>query len=266
MDIVSIAETKIGASFPSAQFVFEQYHLPYRLVISSKSGGILLYVKSSISSRCLSCENLSDSIQAVPFEISFTDTYDNYLILDDFNIERSGPSLKAHLNSNNPYNLIKNKTCFKDKGAHIDLFLTNRKYSFKFSGSYETGTSDHHHMIYTMLKSCFNNTQPKLLNYRGLKHFSQEAFKEDLSEALYDCNNSYDDFDYIFTSKLNKHAPKKKKWIKGNNKIHVNKAFCQAIMKRSRLKYKANNIKDPADIRNYKKITELCCKPKQRGK
>ena len=129
VDIVSIAETKIGASFPSAQFVFEQYHLPYRLDISSKSGGILLYVKSSISSCRLSCENLSDSIQAVPFEISFTDTYDNYLILDDFNIERSGPSLKAHLNSNNPYNLIKNKTCFKDKGSHIDLFLTNRKYS-----------------------------------------------------------------------------------------------------------------------------------------
>ena len=108
-------------------------------------------------------------------------------------------------------------------------------------------------MIYTMLKSCFNNTEPKLLNYRDFKHFSQENFKEDLSEALCDCGDSYDDFDHIFTSKLNKHAPKKKKWIRGNNKPHVNKALRQAIMKRSRLKNKANKTKDPTNIKNYKK-------------
>ena len=35
-------------------------------------------------------------------------------------------------------------------------------------------------------------------------------FKEDLGEALCDCGDSYDDFDHIFASKLNEHAPKKK--------------------------------------------------------
>ena len=243
VDVIAIAETKLGASFPSAQFVFEGYHSPYRLDVSHRSGGILVYVKSSISSRRLSCENLCDSMQAVvPFEINlrkekclvisiyrppshnseyflnnltkmtdlFADAYDNYLIMGDFNIEQSDPSLKAFLNSNNFYNLIKSNTYFKGNGSCIDLFLTNRKYSFKCSDSYETGISDHHHMIYTMLKSRFNNTEPKLLNYRDFKYFSQEDFKEDLSEALCDCGNSYDDFDHIFTSKLNKHAPRKK--------------------------------------------------------
>ena len=283
VNIISIAE--IDASFPSAQFTFEGYHSLYRLDVTNRSGGILVYVKSSIPSRCLSCENLCDSIQTVPFEINlrkekwlvisiyrppshgseyflnsltkmidlFAVTYDNYLIMADFNMEPSDPSLKAFLNSNNLYNLIKSNTCFKGKGSCIDLFLTNRKYSFKCSDSYETGISDHHHMIYTMLKSCFNNTEPKLLNYRDFKHFSQEDFKEDLSEALCDCGNSYDDYDPIFTSKLNKHAPKKKKWIRGNNKPRVNKALRQAIMKRSKLKNKAKNTKDPTDIRNYKK-------------
>ena len=235
VDVISIAETKIDASFPSAQFVFEGYHSPYRLDVSNRSGGILVYVKSKIPSRCLSCENLCDSIQAVPFDL-FADTYDNYLIMGDINMEPSDPSLKTFLNSNNPYNLIKSNTCFRGKGSCIDIFLTNRKYSFKCSDSYETGISDHHHMIYTMLKSCFNNTEPKLLNYRDFKHFSQEDFKEDLSEALCDCGNSYDDFDHIFTSKLNKHVPKKKTWIRGNNKPHVNKVLRQAIMKRSKLK------------------------------
>ena len=68
--IVSIAETKIDASFRSAQFVLAGHHLPYRIDVTERKGGILVYVKSSISSRRLTCGNLCDSIQAIPFEIN----------------------------------------------------------------------------------------------------------------------------------------------------------------------------------------------------
>ena len=71
-DLVSIAETKLDASFPSAQFTLEGYHTPYRLDINNKSGGILVYVKSSIPSRCLCYEELRISIQPIPFEINLT--------------------------------------------------------------------------------------------------------------------------------------------------------------------------------------------------
>ena len=82
--------------------------------------------------------------------------------MGDFNIERSDPSLKAFLNSNNLYKLMKSNTCFKGKGSRIGFFLTNRKFSFKFSGSYKAGVSDHRHMIYTMLISCFRTKLIKL--------------------------------------------------------------------------------------------------------
>ena len=117
MDIVSIAETKIDASFRSALFVLEGYHWPYSLDISSKSGGILVSEKSSIPSGDMSCENLWNSIQFVPFEINLrkekwlvisiycpplqnlgyflnkcskmidfsAESYENYLIMGDFN-------------------------------------------------------------------------------------------------------------------------------------------------------------------------------------
>ena len=62
-----------------------------------------------------------------------------------------------------------------------------------------------------MSESCFSNTKPKILNYIDFKLFSQEAIKEDLSEALCNCGNSYDDCDHIFTSKLHKRTTKKKK-------------------------------------------------------
>ena len=64
-------------------------------------------------------------------------------------------------------------------------------------------------MIYTMLKSSFINIEPKLLNYRNYKNFKFENFKEDLSEALLICRNSYDEFETAFITALDKHAPKK---------------------------------------------------------
>ena len=70
VDILIVAETKIDASFSTAQFSAEGYHKPYRLDVSEKCGRILVYVNSSIPSRQLHCGNLNLSIQAVPFEIN----------------------------------------------------------------------------------------------------------------------------------------------------------------------------------------------------
>ena len=56
---------------------------------------------------------------------------------------------------------------------------------------------------------------------------------------------------------LNTHAPKKVKILRGNHKPHYNKNLRKAIMKRSRLKNKANRSKDHIDIANYKKQRNL---------
>ena len=52
---VTRAETKIDSSFPAAQFCHANYHMPYRLDISDKSGGILVYIKSNIPTCQLNC-------------------------------------------------------------------------------------------------------------------------------------------------------------------------------------------------------------------
>ena len=51
---------------------------------------------------------------------------------------------------------------------------------------------------------------------------SLESFKRDLSNALGSSSDSFDEFDHIFITKLNKHALKNKKLIKGKRKPHVN--------------------------------------------
>ena len=59
------------------------------------------------------------------------------------------------MNGHKLFNVIKEPTCFKSvNGRCIDLFLTNKKYSFQHTQTFETGISDHHVMIYTMFKTC----------------------------------------------------------------------------------------------------------------
>ena len=132
----------------------------------------------------------------------------------------------------------------------IDLVLTNRNFSFENNQSFETSLNDHHHMVYTMLETTFQKSEPKQLIYRDFKNFYFESFKNDLLENMVTCDRSSDEFDRKFTAVLNKHAPKKKKWLRGNQKPHINTTRRHEIMKRSKLKNKANKTKNPSGIKN----------------
>ena len=87
--------------------------------------------------------------------------YENVVVIGDVNEEPNEKKLSPLIEDYNLYNLIKNPTCFKSsKGRCIDLVLTNRKHSFMHSKSFETGFSDHHLMIFTILKSTFDKVPP----------------------------------------------------------------------------------------------------------
>ena len=70
VDVLAVAETETDASFPSAQFFLEGYHSPFRLDISRKSCGLLVYVKATIPSRQLSLPKFQFRIQALLFELN----------------------------------------------------------------------------------------------------------------------------------------------------------------------------------------------------
>ena len=201
--------------------------------MTERKVGILVYVKSSIPSRRLACGSLCDPIQAISFEINLRkeewlvisvyrpptqdreyvfnsptklidlccNKYYNYLIMGDFNMEPTVSALLNFLCSNDLSNLMKENTYFKGTGSCIDLILTNRKYSFKHVQSYETRISSHHHMIYAMLRSSFQNKEPKVLNYRDFRNFPTENFNQNLAAAGNDCGDWYDVFKQRFVSK-----------------------------------------------------------------
>ena len=108
-----------------------------------------------------------------------------------------------------------------------------------------------------MLKTTFEKEESKKVAYRNYKQFQWENFEKDLTSSLRNCNEEYENYEQNFIKVLNTHASKKVKILRGNHKPHYNKNLRNDIMKRSRLKNKANRSKDPADIANYKKQRNL---------
>ena len=164
------------------------------------------------------------------------------------------------------YNLIKSKACFKRSGSCIDLILTDRKYCFKHTSTFETGLSDHHHLIHSMLKTTFKKEESKQFVFRDYKNFGNINFQMDLESKLNNCPKKYGIFEKTFENLLNAHAPKKTKFLRGNQKPHVDKNLRKAIMKRSQLKNKANRTKKLEDFTKYKKQRNLMVKLNRESK
>ena len=90
---------------------------------------------------------------------------------------------------------------------------TMKNFSFHSTCVMETGLSDFHRMIISMLKMHFRKLPPKVISYRDLKNFENERFMNSLQSAFNDQNSDYvqnlDLFFNICHEVLNKHAPRK---------------------------------------------------------
>ena len=95
-------------------------------------------------------------------------------------MEPSDSMLKTFMQSHNLFNLIKSNTCFKGRGSCIDWILANQKFCFKISSKFESGLSNHHNLVYFMLKATFKKEDPKRLIYRDYKNFNNKYFQNDL--------------------------------------------------------------------------------------
>ena len=174
---------------------------------------------------------------------TYDSKYDNIILLGDLNVESSDPVLYNFCNVYNLFSLVKEPTCFKNpcNPSCVDLFLTNRPRSFQNIVTIETGISDFHKMVITVMKVFYKKQKPKIIQYRSYKNFDNQVFQRELNSELLkiDSNNAdLSEFTEIFLSILDKHAPKKQKFIRANNSNFVNKNLRKAIMKRSKLRNK----------------------------
>ena len=171
----------------------------------------------------------------------FSTSYDNIIILGDFNCEPSEPVISDFCDIYNLKNLIKVPTCFKNptNPSCIDLILTNRYKSFQNSTAIETGISDFHKMIVTVLRSSFKKGPPKIILYRDYRYYSHSNFRWDVDSHLSlneICNMSNDKFVEVFMNIFENHAPIKQKLVRCNQSAFITKQVRKEIMKRTFLR------------------------------
>ena len=117
-------------------------------------------------------------------------------------------------------NLIDKPACFQSNTPTcIDLILINRKNLFKLFNTFETGISDHHKLVSTILKSGSFKGTPKIKIYRSYKKFELENFNRILKDKLENpTNHSYADL-IKSLKELIKDAPLKKVLRHNNNAL-----------------------------------------------
>ena len=177
-------------------------------------------------------------------------------------------TLSSFIDSNGLFNMIRTPTCFiSTQGRCIDLMLINKKYSFKDTQTFETGFSDFHHLIYTILKSRFTKLPPKTIRYRDYSKYSDDQFLTELSFNLAkESPDSIESFTELFDKTLDKHAPFKTVIIRGNNKPHMSKTLRKAIMLRTRLKNRSVKTRNEADFQRCRLQRNLVVKLNKRAK
>ena len=205
-DIFLISETKIGNSFPNAQFKIQGYK-SFRNDREAFGGGLLFYVNERLNCRspeiCLS----NTFIEILPLELRFLNskslipgtykppsankstyvseiqtllTYyrSSTFYYWEFNMSFSNKNMKDLCEMFELSHLIKDPTCFKSSNPScIDIFYINKKTIFFNSSTAETGISDQLSLICTMLRSIFCKATAKFIYYRPYNNYNKEQFE-----------------------------------------------------------------------------------------
>ena len=129
----------------------------------------------------------------------------------------------------------------------------------------ETGLSDFHKMIVTVVKTSYWKTEPKAINYRDYKSFSNEGFRESLFENLKgklsgNSDQSFSNFINTCNTELDKQLPKKKKYVRGNQSPFMNKTLSKTIIIILRTNFRNKFLKNRSNESktNYVEHRNLC--------
>ena len=192
--------------------------------------------------------------------------YKNVAFLGDFNAGIEETAMKSFCESYNLTNLIKQPTCFKNtkKPSCIDLILTNRPKAVQTTCLIETGLSDFHRMTVYVLKMHFRKPPPRIISYRDFSNYHNANFITYLTEFIFEGENTESfvkDPDYflkVCTEVLNQHAPRQKKYVRGNNKQFMNKALSKGIMQRTKFRNKFLKDTSAENKLSYNKQRNWC--------
>ena len=220
MDVLVLTETKIDDLYPTSHFFIEGFSPPFRLDRNANGGGVMIYVFYLIPCNQVEFLSRPNDVEGIFLELNLRNAkwflmggynrskhtisyflnhisnnldnrmgnYDNFilLLLSYFNSMMIESQMLDFCLFCNLSNLIKEPTCYKNplNPTSIDVILTNRVNSFQNSIGIETGLSDHHKMVATVLKVYVKKLEPITVKYRCYKNFCMNDFTENLKQKF----------------------------------------------------------------------------------
>ena len=185
--------------------------------------------------------------------------------MGDFNVTGDEHHMKCFCEKFDLKNLIRQPTCNKNPSnpACIDLILTNVRCNFQSICVIKTKLSDFYFMTLTVIRKSFKKYQPKTINYRSYKIFSNEKYKETLinnlsKENFINKGNGFKRFYHIRLNALNKHASRKKKHARGNQMPFFDKELSKAIMTGTKLSNIFRQNRSEGNRIHYTKQRNFC--------
>ena len=294
VDILVIAETKLDNTFATNQFTINGFNPSFRYDRNKNGGGLLIYIREGIPAKQLKDFTTPDDIECGIVEVNlhkkkwilfgiyrppsqntsyfldelgkainhYSSHYEKIIALGDFNLAVEHGEMKTFMEIFHLKNLIKVPTCFKSENPKcIDLILTNKHHTFQNSNTMETGLSDFHSMIVTILKGGFVKRGPKIIIYRHYKKFDENSFRRALKESLNEMDTTnFSEFNNRVETVLNEHAPMKKKCIRANDDPFMTKALRKAIFTRTKLRNRYNSNRTLENWNAFKRQRNKCVK------
>ena len=143
------------------------------------------------------------------------------------------------------------------------MLLTNKPLSFQTTTVIETGLSDFHKMIVTVMKMHFPKMKHRVIRYRKYKTFNNDAFVNNLQKELTNQKKVLDKkgleaFSEICTYVLDKHTPQRKRYLRSNHKPFMNNEISKAIMTRARLRNRFLKNRSNRNRNLFRKQRNLC--------
>ena len=198
VDLLIILETKTANSFPKSQFLIKGFCEPFSTDRKIHVVGILFHVREDIPVKLLSVEplpteclfveinlqkrkwpvscsysphkdNISIHLQLIRKKLYLYSTnYKSIVLVGDFNSDIDDKRMNGFFESYNLSTLIRESTCYKNPKhpSCTDLFITNSPNSFQNFIVVETGLSNFHRMIVTVMKTSFHRLLSKIRHYR----------------------------------------------------------------------------------------------------
>lgn len=299
-DIIVISKTWLTKSITDEDINIKGYNV-YRTDRPKKGGGVAIYVKTKFDASVILSESICKQLEFLALNVEIYKglcvtvvgcyrppsaskealdslkhllsklSYSELVLAGDLNwdwLQKASAEFKSFCDSINLTQLVHLPTQLNckdpERSTLIDLILTNVPHKFSSLGVLCNDLSDHC-AVAAIRSTKVQKSRPHIIFKRNLKHFNEQAYFHDLSNAdwmkiklIPDVEIAWVFFRDTFMQIVNRHAPFKKYRVKGHENPWFSSDLADRIHERNLAWAKARTTGSMADWTVFRRLRNKC--------